>query len=1201
YSNAKFVDSNSFVSVLVGEGNLAQDYFGYGKTKVSTPGSGALAVDLGSFADSTDTNGYALTFFNEYGNGTSAAGKFNVLPGTFRADASKNLIYTIAADKVAQNVQIGKNNVVELTGTGELTKNITGEGKVSVNGNITANGDKMQADFETASGKIMNISGGDVKGSLKGNFALTADTSFSGKGLQGYINSSSNEKLTLNNDVQINGSLEIANLDGNGKTLNMQQTGTASYDYLTIDKLWGDANLAIDVGKYSGSDVFISDKIDLNGADTGKKITLTAINLIDDPNITTFKDITGVVSGSAKGSVVVATGLELYGANNIYTASLSNGTLTLTYKEANNAGLKGFLENANGSSYSFRNTLYLGDVSDPPDAVRTAGAYNYTKTVFMNGNELRGYGENSKNGIVVDGTNHHTLSLINGKITNFDTALTVEEGATLILENVQFPLTANNLPANHTDVENNGTMNIKNTATIYSLAGSGTTNVTDSSILNLFCEGDLSQKFTGSGLLELKKNVTIAADNLAVAETNIGYGVTLTGGADDANRKTLQSTITGNGVIKIDSNNFVQADAANLGVAVENKGNLKLGSSKEMILTKDITGDGTLEFAQNTRINSTVTQGAIIVAAAAAIDVYKDLTATSGITNNGSILIDIDNLKNNVTNVGNGTVYLRNLGTAASKTLTKTITNGKVIVMNDVISSLQNLDNTEVCLAGGANLTLRDGGTLEIGINIKGYGSGAGTLITDCDGSTGTGYFYRATMDNIQVPLVNRGTLELNKGSTPGVNMMTGKMDSITNSGTLSIGADITLDRNISNSGTLNINGCLFSGEMTNSGKVTFKRVEGGTTAVCTITGTINNSGTVEIKEGNTFDTTAKVIGGILNLKGDYTFSNDNIQGLTELNVNGATYNFNAELGATPSVELIDAEKVTGATLNLGTVTPTWNENLSEWELGETKIAQYAKSTDNIVAVGNTAVVFSGDNHRFTFSQAKEDNGANKFGYLAIIKENGGELWQIIRNTEVRGYHCGNVATYSLTADYTEQMKDATTDTDKLGTLTRTDDNPREFTIEGNNHFFAGGADGADPSTYKEGITVGNAGDVLNFNNISEIKNWKEYVVTNNGGTVNFNNVTKLSSPVTNTSGTVNFSGTTEVNSTLSGSGTFNNNGELTVADLSNLDTSVTELHNIGVVNVGNDTDQTLNTKINGGALGIIGNITADSVNLAAN
>ncbi|MBQ0067108.1 MAG: hypothetical protein KBS60_02800, partial [Phascolarctobacterium sp.] len=50
-----------------------------------------------------------------------------------------------------------------------------------------------------------------------------------------------------------------------------------------------------------------------------------------------------------------------------------------------------------------------------------------------------------------------------------------------------------------------------------------------------------------------------------------------------------------------------------------------------------------------------------------------------------------------------------------------------------------------------------------------------------------------------------------------------------------------------------------------------------------------------------------------------------------------------------------------------------------------------------------------------------------------------------------------------------------------------------------------------------------------------------------------------------------------------------------------NLDTSVTELHNTGIVNIGNDTDQTLNTKINSGALGIIGNITADSTNLATN
>ena len=97
----------------------------------SIEGNGTATVDLGSFADSTDTNGYALTFFNEYGNGTSLAGKFNVLPGVLKVEGmDKHLTYTIAADKLTGDVQIGKDNVVELTGTGTLAKNITGEGKV---------------------------------------------------------------------------------------------------------------------------------------------------------------------------------------------------------------------------------------------------------------------------------------------------------------------------------------------------------------------------------------------------------------------------------------------------------------------------------------------------------------------------------------------------------------------------------------------------------------------------------------------------------------------------------------------------------------------------------------------------------------------------------------------------------------------------------------------------------------------------------------------------------------------------------------------------------------------------------------------------------------------------------------------------------------------------------------------------------------
>ena len=99
-------------------------------------------------------------------------------------------------------------------------------------------------------------------------------------------------------------------------------------------------------------------------------------------------------------------------------------------------------------------------------------------------------------------------------------------------------------------------------------------------------------------------------------------------------------------------------------------------------------------------------------------------------------MIDAGALKSDVTNYGSGTyggvmengaVYLYNSGTEASSTLTKKITDGKVFVMNDVISALENLatgttDDAGVYLAGGTNLTLKDTETtektIEININI---------------------------------------------------------------------------------------------------------------------------------------------------------------------------------------------------------------------------------------------------------------------------------------------------------------------------------------------------------------------------------------------------------------------------------------------------------------------------------------------------
>ena len=1174
YSDALYVDGNSYLSFFVGEGNQALDYFAYGRTKAEKMGSGTVAVDLGNFADSTkDTNGYALTFFNEYGNGSSFAGELNKLPGAFTVDTEKNLTYKVAVGDVNHEIKVGKNNVVELTGTGTLGQDITGEGKVKIlNNGIAAPGNSMQADFETVGDTtVMDITGDTVKCSLKGNFNLTGDKTFSGKRLQGKITSSSTEKLKLDNDVQVNGDLQISNLDGNSKTLDMRQNGVDQT--LTIGTLKSDANWAIDVDLSDLANLK-SDKIVLNGVESGAKITLTAVNITKEvattpSGIYTVDDAVTLGTGVAAGSVVVQDELKIYTSKAHYTVTLEGNNLKFN-TEVTLTGLAGYIANEDGGSYSFLENEKL--TSDIQTGVNSGT--NYLKTVFMNGHELTGGTGTVHNGItVVDG---YTLNMTNGTISGFDTALTVASGGTLTLGNVTFS-------GNTTDVNNGGTMNIHGSVTMQHLTGDGTTKIQSGAELNLGGDYSATQTFKGDGTLNFKGDASVAVTQLGTDTDNLAVTIAESKTLALTGTGTLNSTISGAGKINIANSDSITTDASNLQVAVKNNGNLKLNSANEMTLQKDITGNGTLEFAKYTHIYGDIKQNKIKIDENTPIDVYTSLEATTGIENHGSIMIDAGALKSDVTNDGSGTyggvmengaVYLYNSGTPESSTLNITITNGKVFVMNDVTAKLTNFSNVEINIDDGTKLTVSNDGTASETIGkINGNTMHTGTLVTNGN--------YKANLDNVQVPLENNGTMNLSKdtsASSPITDMS--YMVSIKNTGTMNIGEGITLNKNISNSGTLNI---------ANNSKLS--------------NNTLTNIGTVDMAEGASFEGTAKVMGGTLKLGQGIVFSNANIQGLTELQLDGdgAIYNFNAVLGAEPSVDIIDAGKVTGTKIKLGTVTPTWDATLSEWEMGATKIVPYLADTTDTIAVDNTAVVFSEDNYRFTFSQAKEDNGINnKIGYLAIIKENGGELWQIVRNVAPAGatsYQPGKVASYVLTEDYTEQLNDigGQTLTDALGTLARPElGTPREFTIEGNNHSFAGG-DGI--GTNKKGITV-STDDILNLSNISEIKNWNSYVVTNNGGTVNFNNVTELSSPVINTSGTVNFNGTTEVNSTLSGNGTFNNNGLLTVADLSNLDTSITELHNTGTVNVGNDTEQNLTIDIDGGYIGIIGKIKADSAKL---
>ncbi|MCQ2363321.1 MAG: hypothetical protein MJ041_03210, partial [Acidaminococcaceae bacterium] len=785
YSNAKYMDENSYVSCLIGESNLAEDYFGYGKAdRVNKLGSDTLSINLANFPTEQGDNGYAMTLFNEYGNGTSFVGGMQVLPGSFRVDKG-NLVYSIAPGDLTLDVQVGKGNILELTGTGVLAKKISGEGKVLVaNNGISASGDQMVMDFETAEGVTMTITAGKVTGSLKGNFILQkenptstyTDVYFYGKSIEGHISSDKESNVfVLNKNTKVSGDLSIDHFKGRRGytladvyTLDMRQSGadTTSYNTLTIGKLHAGGKLAIDADLVN----LQSDKIVLNGVDfEGNTITLSAVNITAAPE--TFEGvytINNVATGSAKNAVVTkAGGLKVFTSKGNYTVTLENGNLKFdTGIAPAPVGLAEFIQSMEaGGSYSFAENQTL------TGAVTTG---NTDKGVFLNGNDLTG---SHNEGITVAA--NHTLNIMgNGKISGFGTALKVENTGVLNLESVIFS-------GNTTDVYNQGDMKIEGSVTMETLKGVGTTTIAQDAELNLggAAAQEITQTFAGEGTLNFNGDTTIAVDKLGTAMNTIatGKGLNLTSGGDN----TLTKPVSGGGTIAIDEGNTIQTNADNLQVAVVNYGKLKIGVDGPGRISKGIIGGGTLEFAQHTIVEGgDILQNGVTVDENVAVETGKIIVPTE-ITNKGALLINAGDLQGKAVNstdggtfivngytMYNGAVYLYSDGTEAGRKLEGRIANGKTMVMDEVRTEWDKLENTEIYINGDAKLTLYRSVTTaaNIDMDIRGCkeldnGAGTGTLVTDGN--------FTANMDRVQVPLENKGTLTLNAGT--GINNM-GKM-----------------------------------------------------------------------------------------------------------------------------------------------------------------------------------------------------------------------------------------------------------------------------------------------------------------------------------------------------------------------------------------------------------------------------------------
>lgn len=133
YSGAKYVDDNSYISYFVGDGDLSQDYLGYGKSEVvDKSGNGFVVFRLKDITDTNDTNGYALTVFNEYDKETSMAGALNIVPGSFTLE--NNFVnYTVKGNATLSNLIVGNFTKFSATnGTLTITEKLTINGTAEV-------------------------------------------------------------------------------------------------------------------------------------------------------------------------------------------------------------------------------------------------------------------------------------------------------------------------------------------------------------------------------------------------------------------------------------------------------------------------------------------------------------------------------------------------------------------------------------------------------------------------------------------------------------------------------------------------------------------------------------------------------------------------------------------------------------------------------------------------------------------------------------------------------------------------------------------------------------------------------------------------------------------------------------------------------------------------------------------------------------
>ena len=785
----------------------------------------------------------------------------------------------------------------------------------------------------------------------------------SSNGTLGVTNSTVNAGVNNNGTMNLNGTNQIASVEGSNGTANVQ-TGTT-----TVGSIFQKLINIVTGGKLaSNGDVTATSGITNNTAEGLSVANGTLTGNVTGAGSTKFSGTSSIADGSSVGqAITVVDGKLTTLADGLGGAVTNSGEVDLT---------GGTLE----TSITGGNTTISGNVGvdDTAGSIASAvsvatGAKLTTKAdnvtgAINNGGNLDLTGGDIKNAISGDGN-----TTISGTVTN--TTGSVIGNAVTVATTGNLTTAADKLGG---AVENNGTTN--------GLTLTG---------------GQLSQNVTGTG-----KTVIAGTDVSVKYGNSIAQDIEITSGNKlvNTNVSAIGGDVENNGDIQLYSqdNGKLEHDITGTGTTELNRDITVAANIDNTINIKSYT-DGTGTHNANVTVESGNNFG----------KAGQNITVDS---NNSLTMQSASDIKGNL--VDNGTVELQGgtISNAISGTGTTNI-NGAVVNNNTIGNTVTIGSGASLSTAAaglGGNVT-SNAGTVEL--------TGTGTLNNSIAGNTtitgditNNGSLANVTVsgkltsdaDKVTGTVANSGTYTVTGGTI--AKDVTGNGATVID-GTVVNGANIVNNVTVNNGKSLTSNADNISGTVANSGTYT---VTGGTIAsnitengATVIDGTVQNNANiannVTINSGKSLTTAANTIADVVN-NGDLNLSGGTLS--SAISGTGMT-NINGDVTMATGSTLADTTIASGGSLDVGTNNVTLGNTTINGTV-KMEITDMAKGSDSYTGGHlNVADLNLGSNSKLSMTVAQglitEKNATT--GAIDLISASGtqsGQFAEMLSNNRYK-------------------------------------------------------------------------------------------------------------------------------------------------------------------------------------------------------